>query len=159
MKQMPPYNVVEEWFIQDGPNLLWRKTKWRNAPAGSIAGAIASNGYRCLLFNGQRLLSHRLAWYLNTGHDPIGRFVDHIDGNKLNNAPSNLRLIAQINNKHNVPTRSYTTSEASEVYYCPTLDRWVASIWEGNKRRTLGAFRDKESAIQHRLGAGIMQLP
>ena len=155
MKQMPPYDTVEEWFIQDGPNILWRKTKWRNAPAGSIAGGIASNGYRCILFNGQRLLAHRLAWFLNTGHDPIGRFVDHIDGNKLNNDPSNLRLVARITN---APTSSYTTPETTEVYYCPTLDRWVASIWEGNRRKTLGAFRDKGSATQCRLSEGIMQV-
>ena len=55
------------------------------------AGEIGSDGYLHIEIDGQDCLAHNLAWLYMTGEWPPGE-IEHIDGDKLNNAWANLRL-------------------------------------------------------------------
>lgn len=61
------------------------------------------NGYLRILDNqtGKYLSIHRLVWEAFNGPIPEDMVIDHIDGNRSNNALSNLRLVSQSDNMYN----------------------------------------------------------
>jgi len=98
---LPPTELLRELFCYDPLNggLYWRVDKGR-AKAGDIVGNINSNrkGYRITKINGQVCLVHRLVYKWVTGEEP-GPYLDHVDGNSLNNAFHNLEAVT---NRENV---------------------------------------------------------
>ena len=50
---------------------------------------------------------HRLVWETFNGEIPEGMVIDHIDGNRSNNALSNLRLVTQSENMSNAQTNGH----------------------------------------------------
>lgn len=87
---------------------------------------------------GKEYLMHRVILGLDHG-DP--RVADHIDGNGLNNARSNLRICTNAENVRN-RRRSSTNSGYKGVYKVPS--GFVAKIGEHN--RYLGFFKSKHAA-------------
>lgn len=71
---------------------LWRK--------GKEAGWLANTGYRAVTYEGKKHLSHRVIWFLYYGVWP-DKDIDHIDGDRLNNSISNLRLATDSQNLRN----------------------------------------------------------
>lgn len=77
-------------------------SKTRKDLVGKIAGAKAVNGYIVIRLKNKDLLAHRLAWIFTYGEIPDGIFIDHIDGDRSNNAISNLRLCTNNENMQNI---------------------------------------------------------
>jgi hypothetical protein len=71
-----------------------------NALAGSAAGGLNNEGYVIIHVAGTRAFAHRLAFLYQTGAWPSG-VVDHVDGNRANNAWSNLRDVSPALNQRN----------------------------------------------------------
>ena len=69
-------------------------------PVSSKANTISSSGYLIIQVAGKRWQAHRLAWYYMTCKSPP-EFIDHIDGDKLNNKFSNLREATRSDNQCN----------------------------------------------------------
>ena len=65
---------------KDG-NLYWKIKTLNKIPIGSEAGHV--DVYKRIGINGKIYLCHRLIYLFHYGYLP--KFVDHIDGNKLNN--------------------------------------------------------------------------
>lgn len=70
---------------------------WNSGPRmGEVAGTTRTDGYRCFKYPlGERnksicIFEHRLVWYFFYKRLPRGR-IDHIDGDRKNNFPFNLR--------------------------------------------------------------------
>lgn len=78
-----------------------------------------------------------------------GLWVDHIDGNKLDNRRSNLRICTHSQNTAN---RKRKSGEFSSLYKGVTFDknrnRWRASIAFNGKRRRIGDFMNELEAAQ-----------
>ncbi len=72
----------------------------RGVKAGSVAGSLTRDGYLQIKINHRVYSAHRLAMFLANGKWPIGE-VDHIDGNRLNNALANLRDVSRSVNSQN----------------------------------------------------------
>jgi hypothetical protein len=64
--------------------------------AGKYNG-YSGQGYRRVWYDGHKYLVHRIIWLMVTGVWPLGQ-IDHIDGNKRNNKPSNLRDVTPAQN-------------------------------------------------------------
>ena len=79
----------------------WKKRTTRSDLLGKTAGSPHSSGYISIAILNQKRLAHRLAWLYMTGKWPVNH-IDHIDGDKTNNAFSNLRDVTRSENLHNV---------------------------------------------------------
>lgn len=97
---------------------------------------------------GRQIYMHRQITAADNGLE-----VDHINGNRLDNRRSNLRVVSHSQNAMNVPLSSKNRSGHTGVWWSPKRERWIAYIYDGGKRRTLGYFKDKESAIATRQAA------
>lgn len=90
-----------------------------------------------------KLYMHRLVLGL-TLQDAV--FVDHINGNGLDNRKDNLRLATQQQNMRNRAKSIGKSSRFKGV--CRLHDRWKASIKSDGVARHLGLFVDEEEAAR-----------
>ena len=86
--------------------IVWTRCTQRRIPAGTPAGRINQEGYYNVQLLGKTYLAHRIVWALSRESDPGGWQVDHIDGNRKNNDPSNLRLVTNRANNQNKSNHS-----------------------------------------------------
>jgi hypothetical protein len=77
---------------------------------------------------------HRLVWAIHTGKVPDQKLViDHIDGNKTNNHPSNLRLLSVKENFQTIAKRkpkrklAYIPTKTEGVKVCRRTGKYVAT--------------------------------
>ena len=64
--------------------------------AGSKAGGVSGAGYVYIGFQKKTYLAHRVAWFIMKGEVPD--YIDHIDGDRTNNAWNNLRSVSKKEN-------------------------------------------------------------
>lgn len=92
--------------------------------------------------NGVRVLIHRLI--LNPDKNIE---IDHIDGNRLNNQRSNLRLATSSQNKCNRGPRKDCVSGYKGVSWHKQNKKWTARIMGDGKYRYLGLFLNIQDAV------------
>lgn len=77
-----------------------------------------------------------------------GQQVDHINGNKLDNRRSNLRLCTQSENMRNRGATALNTSGFKGVHWSANDRKWRAGIKVEGKRIFLGLYLSKEEAAE-----------
>lgn len=116
--------------------------------AGKIAGSIRKiSQYRYIKVCNGEFAAHRLAWKIDNGEDPKC-YIDHIDGNKLNNAISNLREASVNDNCCNIKLKINNTSGYTGVYYIKNKNKWLSKINYKNLTHNLGLFDTPEEAAE-----------
>jgi len=96
--------VVQERFIYEPlSGIIYNRNIVKRGKDNKIAGGINRTGYIVINISGKLYLAHRIAWLLTYGTLPT--YIDHIDGNKLNNALSNLRETSVEGNTSNAKCR------------------------------------------------------
>ena len=83
---------------------------------------------------------------LITNKDPGNYEIDHIDGNRQNNAFINLRLANRYENTRNAKTRKDSCSGYKGVHFRKDTKKWRAYIHFNKKRIDLGYFSTPELA-------------
>lgn len=132
-------------YIQETGEFFWKKTTGR-AIAGMPAGTIHPRGYKKISFQGKGYFAHRLAWLFVHGNFPVN-FIDHIDGNKLNNRINNLRPSSTKENLQNQKrARSDNTCLLLGVGYHKASGMFRARITKDGKQKHLGLFESAEDA-------------
>ncbi|WJR66977.1 HNH endonuclease [Neorhizobium sp. CSC1952] len=126
---------------------------WNRRFAGQEAFTDTNGrGYlRGSIFN-RRYRAHRIVWLLHTGKWPADQ-IDHINGDRMDNRPINLREVDTAGNTRNQTLSRANTSGVCGVHYHKQINRWVAEITVDRKRIFLGSFDDRESAAIVRLAA------
>lgn len=92
---------------------------------------------------------HRLIWLILHGSFP-DCYIDHIDGNGLNNSKSNLREATPSQNMMNQRVRSDSSSGVKGVSFDKSRNKWYAYINKDGKRKMLGRYEAKSEAINAR---------
>ena len=111
---------------------------------GNVAGYDKGNGYRRIEVDGKAYQEHRLAWLYVYGEFPDGE-VDHIDGNRANNAISNLRVVSHSKNCQNkIVARSDSSSGIIGV--AKRGNKYIAEITANGIYKYLGRFATEVEA-------------
>lgn len=132
---------------------------WNGKNAGKRCGTLLVNkktGKKYLQtgIGGKLYLNHRLIYILMSGHISETEQVDHKDGNGLNNAWENIRLVSgHDENSKNHRLQKNNTSGYSGVSWHSGSKKWHARINIGKKRVTIGYFDTPKAAHQSRLKA------
>lgn len=125
----------------------WLVTNSNRSKAGTVAGYISkSDNYRYIRIDGMRFNSARLVWLYCHGRWPIGE-VDHKNCVRSDDRIDNLREATRGQNESNKKPKRNNTSGCKGVSWHSTRLRWQAEIQANGKKRFLGYFRDKESAV------------
>lgn len=77
---------------------------------------------------------------------PSGMQVDHINGNKLDNRRSNLRLCTRSQNYWNKGKQSNNKSGYKGVFWAKHVQRWRARVMSNGRITELGYFDSPEEA-------------
>jgi len=133
---------------------------WKNPADARIVGKVAGgtdaqSGYRKIHIHEYGVYhAHRLAWLHYHGeYDHLSVCVDHIDGDRSNNAISNLRLATFSQNTVNCKTRRNTETGVKGVTKTK-LGRYRAIIRRpGGEKIELGCYSTIEEAAAVRLAA------
>jgi hypothetical protein len=75
-----------------------------------------------------------------------GQYVDHVNGDKLDNRRSNLRICTQSQNSANRRLDSNNTSGAKGVSWCKERQKWQVHIRVKGKQLNLGRYDDFSEA-------------
>lgn len=75
-----------------------------------------------------------------------GQTVDHINGNKLDNRRSNLRICSMQENAYNRRTQSNCKSGIKGVYWHKRGHKWCVEIRANKKKYYLGLYESKSEA-------------
>jgi hypothetical protein len=109
-----------------------------------------------LKLGGQRFkyYVHRLAIFLHTGKDPVGRVVFHRDGNNENNRWDNLGIDDPANNvKNRIHVRKLGRQFGVTPVHKGESVRWLARIQVDGKAIHLGTYKTFEEAVEARIKA------
>ena len=102
-------------------------------------GSMTSSGYYCASIMGETVSVHKLMAIAFLGEIPINSQVDHINGNKTDNRPSNLRFLTPSQNlKASRKKQSNTSSKYIGVNWHNRDQRWRASVVIDKKQRSIG---------------------
>ena len=128
---------------------------WNTRFAGKVAGYFCSvKGYGGITINGKRYLTHRVCWAVYYGKWPEGQ-IDHIKGIKTDNRISQLRDVSCQDNRRNMPKPINNKSGVVGVSWFKRDSKWQAGIMIDGKSKYLGAFTDKQDAINARKAAEV----
>ena len=153
-----PYPFDQDWLIntldydEDTGVFRWKKARGR-VPAGAVAGYW--NEYRqhltITLFT-RKIKAHRLAWFYVYGYWP--EEVDHVDGDRLNNAIANLRDVTKCENMRNQGYRKNRQPGTLGVSHTGK-GKWRAYITVNGAFKHLGTFDTPEAAAKAREDANV----
>lgn len=124
----------------------WKVMLAHRRKPGTVAGNL-THGYIEIGINNRSYRAHRLAWLHVYGEWPAGD-IDHIDGNRVNNAIANLRDVTnQTNaqNRHEISS-SKLTSQYLGVTWNSANQCWMAQIKCNGKNRYIGQYATERDA-------------
>ena len=138
---LPCEKVKELFDYQDG-ELFWKKPG-PNKRTDRPAGAVNRDGYRRIKYMYKLYAVHRLVWTYH-GNDPVD-FIDHINGDVLDNRIENLRAATHSQNCMNRRLRFDSKSGVKGVTW--KKNKWHACVTLDYKVYSAGYFDNKEDAI------------
>lgn len=139
--------LMEAFEVIDGKIFRKEYVDNCNRKQGGFIKNVAnhSNGYCQVSFKGRMIRYHRLLWILVNGPIPEGFFVDHKDGDKLNNNFENLRLLTNRENAQN--TKFHRDGRLPGIHWNKQHRKWQAQVWVEGKRSHLGYFTTQLEAF------------
>ncbi|MEZ0081757.1 hypothetical protein ABIF72_004231 [Bradyrhizobium japonicum] len=106
----------------------------RKFRSGEKEAGFLSGDYLRVSINHKIYLVHRLVWKMVTGEEPVG-YIDHIDGNRFNNAWANLRDVTHDQNMWNAKLFHNNTSGYRGVSFIQSHGMWRAAISVNGKKK------------------------
>jgi hypothetical protein len=124
------YTIVDDEDYEKFKDYPWRKSQ---------------HGYAiiCKYVNKRSKTFHLHRWIMNA---PEGLYVDHINGDPLDNRKENLRLVTHSQNMFNVKTYVTNKSGYRGVSWHSLRSKWRARINYKGTEIHIGLFESKEEA-------------
>jgi hypothetical protein len=116
-RKLPDLVFLEELFNYDPIT-----GKLLDSMTGDEVGWINKQGYRIVRVKKKQYKAHRICFYMFHKRDPLKKVVDHIDGDKSNNAIVNLRAVTHRQNLAN-------TSKARATKPRPANEPGAWKVW------------------------------
>lgn len=115
--------------------------------AGQRADREHRSGYRVVTVNGRTWRAHVLAVVYMTGAAPRpGRMVDHLNGDKHDNAWSNLKVT---NNSGNQQSRHLNANQGAGVSQSTKNLTWQVKVFIGGVKHVRYGFADRAEAVEY----------
>lgn len=135
---MLDYAELVDLFTLDYDGWFYNRYSRGRAKIDERAGSPTGHGYRRIIINYKKYYEHHLVWFYVNGEWPPGE-IDHIDGDRGNNAPANLRLCNRTQNNWN-SQRQTGKSGLRGAYLDKRTQRWYSHIQLGGYVKHLGMF-------------------
>jgi hypothetical protein len=127
---------------------LIRRPRKGVATKHGLFGRVSTKGYIFGMFNKSHYYAHRLVWAWVNGNDPYPKEVDHIDRNRTNNCPFNLRLVESQEQARNTTVYKNNALKIKGVRKLPRCSRYQARIRVNGELINLGCFPTTEQAAK-----------
>lgn len=98
---------------------------------------------------GRKYLAHRVVWAIHTGEWPVNH-IDHINGLKKDNRPSNLRDVPHKENCKNQKLRVNNKSGHIGIAFDKARNKFEVTVSVDFKTKHLGRFETFEEALSIR---------
>lgn len=109
-KEVQNMHLIKEWLQVDPSSptgLIWKKqSNYGRARTGRPAGSPEGKGYCRVILNKITFKCHRLVLWLTGSQPAPNDFCDHINRNKSDNRPENLRWVSRSTNMVNTGVRN-----------------------------------------------------
>jgi hypothetical protein len=136
--------LKELFDYQDG-NLVWKINRGRLAKAGQVAGNFDEKlGYIRVGMSRKSYLLHRVIFMYHHGYLP--EFLDHINGDRVDNRIENLRPATKDENCRNRCSHKNNTSGEKNVSWHIGKKKWGVSLHVNGAKRHFGDYEDLELA-------------
>jgi len=136
--------LVKNLFEYRDGELFWKITKG-GQKIGNKAGSFSKCGYFYIQINNKQFRIHRIIYLMFYGKMP--EFVDHKDGNKLNNKIENLRPATRSQNGFNRFLQKNNLSGYKNVIWIKNRNRWRVEFRINKKLHTSSLFKNINDAI------------
>lgn len=120
-------------------------------PNGRPVGGSMRNGYRRVRYEGKWISHHVLIWTLLHGEIPEGYEIDHIDRDRSNNNPDNLRLVTRSLNCRNRAIHKNNKSGIKGVYWHKHREVWYGQVRVAKVTKITKGYSTKEEAYENLL--------
>ena len=139
------YKRMHEVFeLSEEGVLYFKDDRHSKQRKGDSPKAVSKEGYLRVTVSRKGYLVHRIVFLMSYGYLP--ECIDHIDRDKLNNRPINLRNADKKINSWNRGNQKNNTSGYRGVSWNKNAGKWHAYIKVDGKRRHLGLFDCIEEA-------------
>jgi len=135
--------ILELLEYKDG-SLFWKIKPAKKIAVGSKAGCVNADGYSVIRIDGSLYRTHRIVFLMHHGYLPD--YIDHADGNRLNNTIDNLREATASENAYNKPVQSNSASGVKGVRWHKQIKHWCVEIQVNKVKHYLGIYKDLELA-------------
>lgn len=142
---MIPIDQLHELFRLDENGFLHWNQSASGRKKGQPAGSVNSEGYRLIGYGGNTHKAHRIIFAMTHGRWPAAE-IDHINGNRDDNRPCNLREATRDQNSKNQSRYRNNTSGVPGVTWSKAHSRWRVTLQANGRKLHAGLYDDLELA-------------
>ncbi len=147
-RTLPPLYVLRQHFALDDEHILVNVSSRKRARKGMKAGSFDKiNGRWNVTFKGVKYMRYRIVWALHNGRLPGRLTIDHINGDRADDRPENLRRATfgeqRINSQR---TRRPGMKGVYPVERANGVVKYRVAICHGNLFRHIGTFKTLDRA-------------
>lgn len=139
--------VLELFEVDLVAGELRRRKPYGRAKAGVRPGYTSKNGYRIVCIDYRNYFEHNVVWFMTHGAWLTAGFeVDHKNGDKLDNRPSNMRRATRSQNMANASLRRDNVTGERGVYFDTSRKMYMVQVSVNKRLVFSGRFKTKRLA-------------